>query len=258
MNYSKESFTDLIKKSYDFKQEAYDTNPKWDILRRLYEDNFINATNKGDIVIPKKIHQIWLGSKIPDKYKKYADTWSLLNPEWEYKLWGDDDIKDIHIPQKKVFNTIKNQGFRSDFLRYNILNQFGGLYIDTDFECLKPFDNLSHLGFYTGIGYPHKVELYVGLIACTPHHPIVEHIIDSMTVVNEEHWLDFFDTAGPYFFTRCFFDVIDSYCEKVVALPTDYFYPFPNEEGHASRNGRDYIKECSYAVHHWAVSWLKK
>jgi len=133
-------FDTLIKKTYGFNQEVFDTDPRWGMLRELYEKNFMynkDFTTK----LPKKIHQIWLGSPLPDKYREYTDSWKRFNPEWEYKLWTDGD--DVDIPRRDLFDSIRNPGQKSDFLRYHILNQFGGLYVDTDFECLKPFDTLS-------------------------------------------------------------------------------------------------------------------
>lgn len=251
-------FDSLIEKSYDFEGAKYYGNPQWELLRDLFVKNFLGDEGRDYSVLPKKIHQVWLGGTIPQKYKRYADTWVKTNPTWEYRLWGDADVNDVDIPRRNIFNSIKNIGQKSDFLRYHILNQFGGLYIDTDFECLKSFDSLSYLNFFTGVGYPRNVELYIGLIACTPHHPIMEHIIQSMDHVKGGHWRDMFETTGSYFFTRCFFDVVKKIEDGIVAFPTDYFYPFPNQFGHEQRNGREYIRDCSYALHHWAVSWGTK
>jgi len=114
------------------------------------------------------------------------------------------------------------------------------------------------LDFLIGVGYPLNVELYIGLMGSIPHHPVLEMMIKEMNTIKDGGWKEVFETTGTYFFTRNFFKVVDSDTKDVVALPTDYFYPFPNQWGHEHRNGKNYIKECSYAVHHWAVSWCKK
>jgi len=252
------TFDEMIRGSYDYREADYIADPRWQVLERMYYMNHVYRNKDAKEGIPKKIHQIWCGERVfPNQYKRYADSWVKFNPDWEYKLWTEDNLNDVEIPNRDVFDTIKNVGQRSDFLRYNILNQFGGLYVDTDFECLKSFNPLSHLDFFTGAGFPARVELYIGIIASIPHHPIVEHIIGAMTEAKAGGWREIFETTGSYFFTRNFFEVVGNYMEGVVAFPTDYFYPFPNQAGHESRNGRDYIKENSYAVHHWAVSWRK-
>ena len=91
------------------------------------------------VLIPKKIHQIWLGEKsIPKICKKWMNSWKDLNPQWEYKLWDEQNIQELNIENMNVYSKDFNPGYRSDILRYAILKKFGGIYVDTDFECLKP------------------------------------------------------------------------------------------------------------------------
>ena len=252
-------FESMMTTSYDFDKKIFYNDWRWRVLEELYNKNFLHP--KGQLnysKMPRKIHQIWLGGIMPSQYQKYADTWKRYNPYWEYKLWTDKDVDDVDMPNRDLFNSISNNGQKSDFLRYHILNQFGGLYIDTDFECVKSFDTLSYADFLVGIGYPSNVELYIGLLGCSPNHPIMEEVIKSMNEIKEKGWREIFETTGTYFFTRNFFKVVSEYKEGIIALPPDFFYPFPNTGGHERRNGINYIKDCSYAVHHWAVSWSQK
>jgi len=255
--YLSESFNTLIRDSYDYNQERQVNSPAWKVLRELYEKNYTQSTDI-DQRIPKKIHQIWLGSPFPDKYKAWAESWQKFNPDWEYKLWTDANVNEVQLPDRVLFNSIRSMGQKSDYMRYHILNEFGGLYIDTDFECLKSFDPLSYLDFYTGIGFPGEVELYIGLIACSPNHSIIKNIVDTVTVVQREtHWRRLFEHTGSFFFTRKFLENVTKDTERVVAFPPGFFYPYPNN----FRNKKapySYIKPCSFAIHHWEVSWLTK
>jgi mannosyltransferase OCH1-like enzyme len=126
---SDSTFKEIVKSSYAFKQTVFEKDKRWNILEELYEKNFLNPINPNYNTLPKKIHQIWLGSPIPDRYKKLCDTWKYYNPQWEYKLWTDDNIDEIHLSDKKLFDSIKNLGQKSDYLRYHILNQIGGVYV---------------------------------------------------------------------------------------------------------------------------------
>lgn len=249
-----ESFDALIKKSYDFNQEIFDSDPRWKIIRELYDKNFV-ANKDFKTRLPRKIHQIWLGGSLPNKYRVYTDSWREFHPEWEYYLWIDGE--GVDMPRRDLFDRIKNPGQKSDFLRYHILNQFGGLYVDTDFECLKPFDSLAYAEFLVGVGYPAAPQLYIGLIGSIPNHPITSTLVSSLDKVRGKNWRAIFDTTGADFFTSIFFKLVTEYTKGVVVLPTDYFYPFSNKKRHQD-NGRDYIKDCSYAIHYWDVSWLKK
>ena len=259
MIYVGETYDEMIGKSYDFDKKVYETSTHWNILRSLYKDNYLEENIRNER-IPKKIHQIWLGSDFPADYVKYSTSWKIVHPAWEYKLWTDDDIKDVDIPNRKLFDSITNVAQKSDFLRYHILLQYGGIYVDTDFECIKPFDNLLYLDFFTGVGYPKEVELYIGLIGSVPKHQILRHIILNMIEAKYDgSWKKMFQTTGSYFFTKMFFDMVNQYTVGVVAFPPDFFYPYPNN---VRRNDEidpySFVKPISYAIHHWAVSWRAK
>ena len=254
--YLSQSYDALIRNSYDYNQERQDNSPGWAVMRALYEKNYVQSKDS-DQRIPKKIHQVWLGSPFPEKYRKWADSWKEFHPDWVYKLWTDANIDEVDLPDRNLFNSIRSMGQKSDYLRYHILNQFGGLYIDTDFECLKPFDSLSYLDFYTGIGFPGEVELYIGLIACAPNHFIIKSIVDSITVTRDTKWQKIFESTGAWFFTRKFLELVTKDTERIVAFPPDFFYPFPNNHRTVTEP-YSYVKPCSFAIHHWEVSWLNK
>jgi mannosyltransferase OCH1-like enzyme len=239
--------------------QSNNNDPRWELLQELWEKNYVEMSRP--IVplaprIPYKIHQIWLGSPFPAKYQGWADTWKRLNLGWEYKLWTDKDIDDVAIPNRTLFNSITHVAQHSDFLRYHILNQYGGLYVDTDFECLRPVTPLNVYEFYTSAAYGENVELYIGLIASTPGHPIIRRVIEELDAIRSKTWKEVFNTTGTYFFTRVFFEEMKEYRKGVVVFPTKYFYPFPNYVRREC-NAREFIRPCSYAIHHWEVSWAK-
>ena len=110
----------------------------WHWIIDLYDDFLIRKTEK--IIIPKKIHQVWIGSDFPKKYQKWADSWKIKNPDFEYFLWDEKEILKLGLDAEKEYRSTNNFGIKSDIARYEILNRFGGVYVDTDFECLKPLD----------------------------------------------------------------------------------------------------------------------
>lgn len=252
-------FTSLLKDTYSFDLHEYLNNPGWDVLHSIYDYNYMHG-KKGEPKIPKKIHQIWLGSPIPDKYKAWNESWKLFHPDWEYRLWTDTDLKEseVDITDWAIFNSIQNMGQKSDYLRYHILKQFGGIYVDTDFECLRPFDSLRYADFLAGISYDAKPIVNIAILGSVPNHIIIQNCIKNLSVKVGDTSKNVFNTTGPYYFTRQFFATVESYMEGVVVLPPQFFYPFPNEVGFKERNGKDYIKDYSYAVHYWDTSWIPK
>lgn len=254
-----ESFDTMVKRISDFDHKNYEQDWRWQLLAELYHKNYEwYPLNNRKSVIPKKIHQIWLGSPFPNKYKVWAESWKKLNPDYEYKLWTDSDVDSLNLPNKKAYDAIPNNGPKSDILRFHILNKFGGIYVDTDFECLKSFDELSYLNFYTSVGYPSKVEVYPGLIGCIPHHPIIKKLTQEIDKVTKEDIKrkGVLSATSSYFFTEVFFNVIKEYQKGIVVFPPDYFYPYPNNfKGFKNQNGKEYIKKCSFAIHYWEQSW---
>lgn len=255
LNYS---FMRMIKKSYAYNAADFINDDRWLVLKHLYETNFLHP-KQTEQQIPKIIHQIWLGSPLPSAYKGYTESWKKIHPTWEYHLWTDTNIQGIEM-NWHIFNSIVNLGQKSDYLRYHILKQYGGLYADTDFECIKPFDALANLSFYTGIGYPSKVELYIGLFACTKGHPLINLLVDKLDKVQQKGWREIFNTTGSYFFTKWFFTYIielTASTEGIVAFPTEFFYAFPNNVRKEEKNPKRFLTQISYAIHYWETSWLE-
>jgi len=112
--------------------------------------------------VPKKLHFIWLGSVLPEKYQKNILTFRKLNPDYQINLWTElisDELRanlttiEIHdiiramedFVVKPIYDKEENFGARSDILRYEIIYRNGGVYFDTDSVCVKPFnDVLTH------------------------------------------------------------------------------------------------------------------
>ncbi len=250
------SFKEIMGSVKGFNSEMFENEFHWILLNELYERNFVGR--QGVSKIPKIIHQIWIGSSVPDKYKEWMQTWMDKHPDYEYMLWTDQNIGTLGIdlePYKRMIN----YGPKSDFLRYHILEKFGGIYADTDFECLKSFDDLTCLEFFVGVGYPSKVELYPGLIGCVPHHPIMVKACEEIDKVTQQDIREkgVLGATSSYFFTNIFFEVVKKYESGIVALPPDYLYPFPNYKELKNKNAKEFIKSESYAIHYWEVSWSK-
>ena len=215
--------------------------------------------------IPHKIHQIWIGSELPEKYKNWCKSWKQLNPDWEYKLWGEQDILSVLNDELKyAFLNSKSFGAKSDIARYAILEKEGGLYCDTDFECTKPLDDLTDTcTLFAGFIFSEKPEIANGIFGSIPNHPLVSTVLnyfkkpvlstDSDTILN---------TTGPAFLTRTILQHKNTLLETDVFFPSHYFYPFPNfyrdERLSPEQIQKKYSKTCTYGIHYWEVSWEKR
>lgn len=105
-------------------------------------------------MIPKVIHQIWVGGDMPDHLADYRATVVEQHPGWEHRLWGDDDFgwlinQDLFDAASEICPGHEGQ-LRSDIARYEILARHGGVYIDCDIEALAPLDDLLVHGAFAG------------------------------------------------------------------------------------------------------------
>lgn len=240
--------------------------PKWVQLKELYDEHALKAAPSEKIHIPKIIHQIWLGSPFPEKYKALQQSWIEHHPDWEYRLWTDESLKDFPLQNQALYDSAVNWGEKADILRYEILYRIGGLYVDTDFECLRPFDKLhQQFDFYTGLFNLERnsmsPRLGNGLIGSAPGHPILKECIDNLSADGDRKDFDLIqERTGPFHFTRCFFKKAKDEKLKNVALPYTYFYPLPatQRESISSFLDKDkWIFEESFAIHYWEASWIK-
>ncbi len=98
-------------------------------------------------MINKVLHQTWVGTE--PKPEKWMSTWKEKNPEWEYKIWDNDTIKELDIRCKKQFDYYWNKKMWhgvADIVRYHALYQFGGLQPGADSVCFHSVDDLFSSG----------------------------------------------------------------------------------------------------------------
>ncbi|MCX5921927.1 MAG: glycosyltransferase [Candidatus Dependentiae bacterium] len=272
-NYLKKAKASHLPKNFnpDFhqamKSKTYDVafahnDPFWKNAKTLYDNYIANFNLSGQPRIPKIIHQIWVGSPLPEKYKSLIETWKKNHPDWVHILWTDKALDALGLINKKQYDAATNMGEKSDIARYELLYRFGGLYVDTDFECLKSFDVFNHsCSFYTGLAPDKELVVYVALIGATPGHPILKKCVERISTIrsNCTHPDDILQNTGPYFLTRCIAECLDVTAHDTVLFPISYFYPWPNYSSQQKSRPEieSWIKPESYGIHHWHVSWAK-
>ncbi len=103
------------------------------------------------MVIPKIIHQIWMGENMPDSIKEMVDTFRVdylkayHHMGWTHILWTDKKLAALPMMNRQLFDSEERMDCRSDIARLEILRQFGGWYVDSDCVWLgnKPLDMIG-------------------------------------------------------------------------------------------------------------------
>lgn len=83
-------------------------------------------------MIPKIIHYCWFGKEeLPPLALKCIESWKKYMPDYEIKRW-DEDNYDIRKKQyiSQAYDARK-YAFVSDYVRFDILYTYGGIYLDT-------------------------------------------------------------------------------------------------------------------------------
>lgn len=176
---------------------------------------------------PRTIHQVWMGPKrIPPEMRVLMGTWRKANPSYNYILWTDKELAGLDMTLRKYFEEATNYGRKSDIARFEILQKYGGLYVDTDMECVKPFEPLYEavgdkevfVG-YEGMTVQFQHSICTALMASLPNSKLLETIIKECPAsIEESHKQTHLDAveinsygAGPSFLTRmvwkCHFSV---------------------------------------------------
>jgi inositol phosphorylceramide mannosyltransferase catalytic subunit len=175
---------------------------------------------------------------MPPEFMGYRETWLRHLPDWEMHLWTEENLP-ADLVRKEAYERLRNPAERSDILRLEVLFRFGGVYVDTDIECLRPIDPLLEEGANLFVGYigAHPPRVQNAVIAAEAGHPALEQALRELRPVTE-FGIDKHGT-GPHFLTR----VLREHPE-VTIYPQEVFYPMTDAE-----------RERAYAVHHDAASW---
>ena len=103
-------------------------------------------------MIPKKIHYCWFGrNPLPKSALKCIASWKKFFPDYEIIEWNEDNFDVNCIPYTAQAYEAKKYAFVSDYARFKILYEHGGLYFDTDVEVIRPMDNIIERGSFMGI-----------------------------------------------------------------------------------------------------------
>jgi mannosyltransferase OCH1-like enzyme len=229
--------------------------------------------SNSNLKIPRVFHHIWLGNDpLPPNYERWQRRWLELNPGWTMRCWTDKNLP--RIVNRPQFDAADRLAARSDILRYEICAEMGGLYIDADFEPLRPIEPiLANVASFQADELDDRP--CNALIGCVPGDPFYRLAVESLPD-SIRRGGDIVETTGPAFLMR----MIQQYLGHDVRRLDD---PAPGVEGRrwrlASSDGSKSIHGFHWSVfypyhydqpdlenhpfpnafakHHWAASWWK-
>ena len=225
--------------------------------------------------IPQIIHQTWKTNNIPTKCQKWTESWKNIHPNYEYKLWTDNDNRELikkHYPKfLRIYDSYGQGIYRADIARYIIIYHYGGLYVDLDFECLKNMDRIleDNTCFFAYEPEEHFVndrpKICNALFASEKHNPI---FIEFLRTAYKRSIIDISRSpvylTGPEMITSVLNNKLNNKINKtngnIKIYNSVYFYPICAKND-SKINSINQMKEkllvkFAYAQHHWMKSWL--
>ena len=119
-------------------------------------------------MIPKIIHYCWFGrGKMPELAERCIASWKKHLPEYQYILWNEDNFDITSVPYVKEAYEARKFAFVTVYVRLYALYHFGGVYMDTDVEVLKPLDRFLDLPAFSG--FESDKEIPTGIMASEKH-----------------------------------------------------------------------------------------
>ena len=141
-----------------------------------------------DAAIPRVVHQIWLqGAERPQEpLLSYMDgvRAACERGDWRYLLWCEADVRLLPSECRSLWDVYRpgccHLSQVSNLLRYLILWELGGLYLDADIEVFTLPEELSGawIAGKHGVGARDAGVVNVCAMAAEPHHPYLGRIVD--------------------------------------------------------------------------------
>eukprot|EP00798_Chlamydomonas_sp_ICE-L_P019947 gene19947-26655_t len=160
----------------------------WVVFSGTVEHATLEAAKGTPQVVPRILHQTWKDKDIPQKWKAAQKSCQDLHPDYEYRLWTDADAREL-IARRFPWFIGTYDGYthniqRADALRYFVLYEYGGIYVDLDILCKKKLDPLLHFNFTAPKTYPMGVSN--DIMAAQKRDPFSHRLIHHLK--DWDHW----------------------------------------------------------------------
>ena len=209
-------------------------------------------------MIPKVIHYCWFGGNpLPHLVLKCIESWQKFCPDYEIKAWNESNF-DVNVcAYVKEAYEMKKWAFVSDYARLWALVNFGGIYMDTDCELVKPIDAFLNLDAFSGFESDKGVP--TAIMGVQKGHPLFVELLTRYT--NRR----FIQKDGSFDLTTNVKDITDACLSHGLVLdgtkqticgftlfPRDFFCPMDWKTHEMVA-----FTENTHAIHHFDASWKR-
>lgn len=210
-------------------------------------------------MIPKIIHYCWFGKNLkPPLVQRCIESWRKYCPDYEIKEWNEDNFDVACNAYVKEAYAASKWAFVADYARLWIVYHFGGVYLDTDVELIRPIDDLLKLEGFFGFEDDNHIATGLGFGAVSGNKLVGLMLADYENV-------HFLKPDGTFDLTTCPVRNTDSLrrkCPEIgkginkiavdgsVLFPEEYFCPMSPDGKKMNRTKK------TYSIHWYSALWL--
>lgn len=207
-------------------------------------------------MIPKIIHYCWFGhNEYPEKVKYCMESWKAFLPDYKFVLWNEDNFDLNSVQFVRQAYDAKKYAFVSDYVRIYALKKQGGIYLDTDIEVLRPFDNILNSKLVLGTD---ESGYLTAFMAAEANHPYLAQLLD---LYNNMDFLQKDGTLNTEVNNTWMQNILHSYGyqqknvmqkleQGIVIYPCEYFH------AKSLTSGELMTTENTYCIHHHTLLWI--
>ncbi len=193
---------------------------------------------------------------MPEEAVNYIEGWKKLCPDYELKIWNEDNFDLSQNAFAKEAAENRKWAFVTDYVRLYVLYHFGGVYMDTDVELLKPLDPFLSEHAFSGFEKVNAVP--TGIMASEPGLPVIKNLLSDY---DERHFIlpdgsmdlhtNVIDITNYFAAHGLELNNTKQTVEGFTMYPMDWFCPLDAKtyELKATPN--------TVTIHHFAGSWVE-
>ena len=198
------------------------------------------------MTIPKLIHVCWFGGGRMSRQiqRCMRAIYALESHGYRVQFWDESNYDVQASPRVHAAYSAKRWSLVSNYVRLDVLNRHGGIYLDTDIEVVRPFDELLDYDFF--LGFMWDCALGTAVIGSVPGHPILQDILRSYDEVPTA-----FKSPNNDTFTEYFLNMVPGFQlngrEQAIAnvfVADKFVFEQPS-----------LFKRKNYTIHHFEQSW---
>lgn len=212
-------------------------------------------------MIPKIIHYCWVGNVPKPKSVLYCiESWKKYCPDYEIREWNEENYNFFKNEYMCQAYEARKWGFVPDYARLDIIYQYGGIYLDTDVEIIKNFDELLERKAFMGFENTGDGEFFVNCghgFGAEQHHEIIgaaRDLYNNVQFVNSDGTYNLL--PSPHYTTQSLMQYgllrenRDQLLQGMMVYASDVLCP------KNFRTGKIHKTERTVSIHHFTASWM--